>query len=60
MPQGEPDLTRWYLKSPGFAKPSHHVHILEFNEQAIAVTALGLDRTVLDQYSVESKLAPVE
>jgi len=58
VPQREPDLTRWYLKSPGLAKASHHLHVLEFGEKEIAVTALGLDRTVLDQFSVESKLVP--
>jgi hypothetical protein len=58
VPQRVPDVTRWYLKSPGFATPAHHLHLLEFDEDELRVTAIGLDRQVLDQFSVQSKAVP--
>lgn len=58
VPQREPDLTRWYLKSPGLAFAAHHVHLLEFAEQELRVTAIGLNREVLDQFVVKSKALP--
>jgi hypothetical protein len=60
VPQREPDLTRWYLKSPGFATPSHHVHILEFAEDEIRVKALSLEREVLDDFVVRSQAVPAD
>lgn len=60
VPQREPDATRWYLKSPGFAKPAHHVHVLEFSEEELRVRAIGLDRTILDAFVQKAKSpAPV-
>ncbi len=56
VPQRIPDLTRWYLKSPGFATPAHHVHLIEFGRDEIHVTAIGLERQLLDQFAVKSKL----
>jgi acid phosphatase type 7 len=58
VPQRVPDLTRWYLKSPGFATPAHHVHVLEFAEDELRVTAVGLEQELLDQFAVKSKFAP--
>lgn len=57
--QRVPDLTRWYLKSPGFATPAHHVHVIEFGKEEIRVTAIGLDKQPLDRFAVKSKSAPV-
>ncbi len=59
VPQRVPDLTRWYLKSPGFAKPAHHVHIIDFGPEGLRVTAVGLEKQVLDQFVVKPKAATV-
>jgi acid phosphatase type 7 len=58
VPQRVPDLTRWYLKSPGFATPAHHVHLIEFADEEIRVVAIGLDRKLLDRFALKSKLVP--
>jgi hypothetical protein len=58
VPQREPDLTRWYLKSPGFARPTHHIHVLEFGPQEIRVRAFDLDRQVLDDFVVKPNAVP--
>ncbi len=55
VPQREPDGTRWYLKSPGFAKPAHHVHVLEFGDEELRVRAIGLDRGILDAFAQKPK-----
>lgn len=59
VPQRVPDLTRWYLKSPGFATPAHHVHLIDFGAEEIKVTAIGLDRKFLDQFTLKSKVTAV-
>jgi hypothetical protein len=59
VPQRIPDLTRWYLKSPGFATPAHHVHLIEFAQEEIRVTAIGIDAQLLDRFNLKSKIAPV-
>jgi acid phosphatase type 7 len=59
VPQRVPDLTRWYLKSPGFATPAHHVHLIHFAEDELRVTAIGLDKQHLDQFTVKSRAVPV-
>lgn len=59
VPQRVPDTTRWYLQSPGFAKPAHHVHLIEFAADALRVTAIGLDHEPLDKFAVQSKAAAV-
>lgn len=56
VPQRVPDLTRWYLKSPGFARPALHVHLLDFGENELRVSAIGLQRDVLDRFVVKSKV----
>lgn len=58
VPQRVPDLTRWYLKSPGFATPAHHVHLIHFDDEAIRVKAIGLEKRALDEFAVSSKSAP--
>jgi hypothetical protein len=58
VPQRVPDTTRWYLKSPGLATPAHHLHLLEFEEDELRVTAIGLEKQVLDKFSVHSKAVP--
>jgi hypothetical protein len=55
VPQRVPDGTRWYLKSPGFAKPAHHVHVLEFGDEELRVRAIGLDRSILDAFALKPK-----
>jgi hypothetical protein len=50
-----PDLTRWYLKSPGFATSALHVHLLEFGADELRVTAIGIEGQVLDHFAVKSK-----
>ncbi len=57
VPQREPDGTRWYLKSPGFATPAHHVHVIEFADDELRVVAIGLERTLLDAFTLRSKSA---
>lgn len=53
--QRVPDVTRWYLQSPGFAKPAHHVHLIEFAGDELRVDAIGLKNEVLDHFVVKSK-----
>ncbi len=55
VPQRIPDRTRWYLKSPGFATPAHHVHLIEFGREEIRVEAIGLDRKVLDHFVLKPR-----
>ena len=55
VPQRVPDTTRWYLKSPGLAAPAHHMHLLEFGENDLRVTAIGLERDVLDEFKLPAK-----
>jgi hypothetical protein len=59
VPQRVPDATRWYLKSPGVATPAHHVHVISFGEDEMTVSAVGLDRQLLDRFVVKSKSVPV-
>lgn len=58
VPQRVPDLTRWYLKTPGFATPAHHVHLIEFAEEEVRVSAVGQERQVLDRFTLKSKAVP--
>jgi acid phosphatase type 7 len=58
VPQREPDLTRWYLKSPGFAAAAHHVHLLEFADDEIRGRAIGMNRETLDEFVIRPRPAP--
>lgn len=55
VPQRTVDSSRWYLQEPGMAAESHHVHVIEFNEETISARAIGLDRQTLDEVVIESK-----
>jgi acid phosphatase type 7 len=55
VPQRVPDLTRWYLKSPGFATPALHVHLIEFRDEDMRVTAIGMDRQPLDHFVLKPR-----
>jgi len=55
VPQRTVDSSRWYLQDPGMTAESHHVHIIEFGEDAISARAIGLDRKTLDEIVIESK-----
>jgi hypothetical protein len=52
VPQRTPDPTRWWLQSPGFTKPAHHVHILRFGGEELRVTAHGMEGDVLDDFAL--------
>jgi hypothetical protein len=56
VPQRVPDLTRWYLKTPGFAKPAHHVHLIEFATGEMRVTALSPAKETLDQFTLKARV----
>ncbi len=51
------DPTRWYLQPPGLATSEFHVHVIEFTEDTITAKAIGLNRKVLDEVTIESKQA---
>lgn len=55
VPQRDPDTSRWYLDAPGMTSNGHHVHLLEFSNDTIKGTAIGLERQVLDQFEIGRK-----
>jgi acid phosphatase type 7 len=59
VPQRKPDTKRWYLQSPGFAKPAHHVHLLDFGKDTLHVRAIGADEEVLDDFTLHPRSALV-
>jgi len=52
VPQRDPDTTRWYLQAPGMTSNGHHVHLIEFTDEMIKGTAIGLERKILDQFEI--------
>lgn len=52
VPQRDPDASRWYLQAPGMTGQGHHVHLLEFSEEKIEGTAIGLEKKVLDRFEI--------
>jgi hypothetical protein len=52
VPQRDPDTSRWYLQDPGMTSNGHHVHLLEFSNDKIKGTAIGLERQILDQFEI--------
>ncbi|MFA9478123.1 fibronectin type III domain-containing protein [Phycisphaerales bacterium AB-hyl4] len=56
VPQREPDPSRWWFEEPGFAKPTHHVHMLTFEHDALRVQAFGMDGETLDDFTVEPQV----
>lgn len=58
VPQRTPDTSRWWLQEPGFARPTHHVHLLEFGE-TLRVRAIGMEAESLDDFVVTSKQVKV-
>lgn len=55
VPQRQPDLNRWWLKSPGFAKSVHHFHMLEFGTDVLRVRAFGMEGDTLDDFRIEPR-----
>ncbi len=48
----KPDPTRWYLQSPGLAISAHHTHLFTFKKDELHIQAIGLDREVLDEFTL--------
>ncbi|MBW3597348.1 MAG: metallophosphoesterase family protein [Planctomycetes bacterium] len=55
VPQRKVDNSRWYLQPPGMAISAHHVHLLEFGDSQLHGRAIGLDRDVLDEFTLQAK-----
>ena len=49
VPQRKPDLSRWYLRSPGMATRGHHVMNIRFTPEKIDYKVVLLDRSLADQ-----------
>ena len=49
VPQRKPDLSRWYLRSPGMATRGHHVMNIRFTPEKIDYKVVLLDRSIADQ-----------
>jgi acid phosphatase type 7 len=58
VPQRNPDPTRWWLQPPGFAKAVHHVHLLEFSDEALRVRAFGMEGETLDDFTLKPRGIP--
>ncbi|MBK8977264.1 MAG: metallophosphoesterase family protein [Planctomycetes bacterium] len=46
--QRTPEAERWYLQPPGMSRSAHHVWIVAFGPDGIAVEAIGVDGERLD------------
>lgn len=55
VPQRKPDPERWWFKSPGFTKPIHHVHMLEFGKEELRVRAFGMEGEPLDDFRLQPR-----
>jgi len=49
VPQRKPDLSRWYLRSPGLATRGHHVMNIRFTPEKIGYKVVLLDRSIADK-----------
>jgi hypothetical protein len=55
VPQRKPDPSRWWFASPGFTKPVHHFHLLEFAADGLRVRALGMEGETLDDFTLKPR-----
>lgn len=55
VPQRVPDPNRWWFAKPGFTKPTHHVHMIEFGKERTRVRAFGMEGDTLDDFSLRPR-----
>ncbi len=55
VPQRKPDPQRWWFKEPGFTRPIHHVHMIEFGREDLRVRAFGMDGETLDDFRLHPR-----
>lgn len=55
VPQRKPDPSRWWFANPGFTKPTHHVHMIEFGKERMRVRAFGMEGDTLDDFSLQPR-----
>jgi 3',5'-cyclic AMP phosphodiesterase CpdA len=55
VPQRTPDPSRWWFAEPGFTKPVHHVHMIEFGKERMRVRAFGMEGDTLDDFSLQPR-----
>lgn len=55
VPQRKADPARWYFKDVGLATSAHHVWKMTFKNNYAQVSAIGIDRNILDQFTIRSK-----
>ncbi|MFO1053517.1 MAG: fibronectin type III domain-containing protein [Planctomycetota bacterium] len=53
--QRTPDVKRWFLEAPGFARSAHHVWVLHFDKDALRMQAVLTDGTVADDTSLRPR-----
>ncbi len=57
VPQRKADTDRWFLQEPGFAKSAHHVWVVTFTDDGLALEAIGLDGEILDRHTIRAQRA---
>lgn len=59
VPQRKPDRERWFVQEPGMTESVHHVWLLDFSEEMLRMTAIGIDGEVLDESVLKPRELPV-